>query len=337
MKVKSIRAILGALCIALIAVFIVCLGIGRYSISFFDTIKVLLSPILGTGSGLEPNAFTVVFNYRLPRLIVALMVGGGLAVSGAAFQSLFSNALATPDTLGVVTGACFGAVLGLYFGLGMVWVQILAVIMGLIALTLTFKISMFKGKSSIIMMVLGGMVVSALFRALVSLVKFTCDQDEVLPSISFWLMGSLSSSSYKSLVVSLPFAVIGMIVIFALRWRLNIVSLSEDEAKALGMDVKKIRIVIMIAATMITASAVSMCGQIGWVGLLVPHIVRMIFGGNNKYVVPASIVVGSIFMLIIDTVARSATSAEIPLSILTAIIGAPLFITLLRKTGGIRT
>lgn len=325
-KYKRLIILLGCL---LVLTFIICLGIGRYRISFIDTINVF------TGINTDKMAHKVVFNYRIPRLCVALLVGGGLAVSGAAFQALFSNPLATPDTLGVATGSSFGAVLGLYLSLGMIEVQFIALITGLIALCITYKISVFKGKSSIILMVLGGIVVSSLFQAMVSFIKYVADHDEVLPSITYWLMGSMSGANYKSLLLSLPFIITGIVVILILRWRLNILSLTEDEATSMGIDVKKLRIIIMIASTMITASSVAMCGQVGWIGLLIPHIVRMIFGGNNNYIVPASVLLGGSLMIVIDTVARSAISSEIPLSILTAFIGAPLFIALLRKTGGL--
>ena len=178
------------------------------------------------------------------------------------------------------------------------------------------------------------MVVSSIFQALVSLVKYTADTEEKLPAITYWLMGSMSRASISSLMIGIPFIVIGTALLFMLRWRLNILSLHEDEAKALGINVKKYRLLVMIASTMTTASCVSMCGQVGWVGLLIPHVARMIYGSDNKKLIPACIGIGATFMVIIDTMARSATAAEIPVSILTALIGAPFFVLLLRKTGG---
>jgi len=171
---------------------------------------------------------------------------------------------------------------------------------------------------------------------LVSLVKYTADTEEKLPAITYWLMGSMSRATVSGLLIGAPFIVIGIVILFTLRWRLNILSLNEDEAKSLGVDVKKIRVLVMIAATMVTASCVSMCGQVGWVGLLVPHAARMIYGSDNKKLIPAGIGMGATFMIIIDTVARASISAEIPVSILTALIGAPFFVLLLRKTGGAR-
>ena len=188
-----------------------------------------------------------------------------------------------------------------------------------------------------IMMILSGMVISALFSALVSLVKYTADPQDVLPAITFWLMGSLTGTTRETLFMGAPLILLGMGILYVLRWKLNAMSLPEEEAASLGIPVKRIRWLTILGSAMITASVVSMCGLIGWVGLLIPHVSRMLFGNNNQSVIPASMGFGSIFMLVIDTVARSATAAEIPVSILTAVIGAPFFIGLLRKTGGIRT
>lgn len=314
------------------AAAIVCLGIGRYFISVPDTIRVLLSPF--TGASVDSTQLSVLFGVRLPRIVLAMFIGAGLAVSGAAFQGLFTNPLATPDTLGVASGASFGAAIALMFSKNLIAVQLFALVFGMCAIVMTTIISRQKGKSTIIMVVLSGMVVSSLFQAMVSLVKFVADPQDVLPSITYWLMGSLTGVSYGSLMLGLPFIIAGILTIFFLRWRLNIMALSDDEARSLGVNVKRIRLMIMFAATFVTASCVSMCGQVGWVGLLVPHIARMLYGSNNKNVIPVSISLGAIFLLMIDTLARSATAAEIPISILTAVIGAPFFIGLLRKTGG---
>ena len=261
-------------------------------------------------------------------------MGSGLSCAGTAFQGLFSNPLATPDTLGVGSGAAFGAVLAMLFGANLISIQFFALVFGLLACFITYNISRRNGKSSIIMIVLSGMVISAVFEALVSLMKYIADPEEELPVITYWLMGSMSRANYDNLKLGLPFIFAGIIIIFLLRWRLNILSLNEDEASSLGMNIKIMRIIFIIASSMITASSVSMCGSVGWVGLLIPHISRMIGGNNNNAVVPISISLGALFMIVMDTFARSATAAEIPISILTAIIGAPVFVMLLRKTGG---
>lgn len=311
---------------------IFCLGIGRYELSPLETLQALWKGI--TGQEVEAIVHSVLFQVRLPRILLAFFVGAGLSVAGASFQSLFSNPLATPDTLGVATGASFGAILALLWSDSMIMVQVFALFFGLLSLGITYTVSKLNGRITIIMVVLSGMVVSSIFQALVSLLKFVADTEEELPAITYWLMGSMSRANMKSLWIGVPFIVIGILILLALRWRLNILSLQEDEAKSLGINVKRLRLLVMLASTMITASCVSMCGQVGWVGLLIPHIARLIYGSDNKKIIPICIGMGASFMIVIDTIARAATHAEIPVSILTALIGAPFFVLLLRKTGG---
>lgn len=309
-----------------------CLCFGRYNISILETIKVIfLKIIMKQENTVE---YTIIMNIRLPRVLLAFFVGAGLSCSGSAFQSLFNNPLATPDTLGVASAASFGASLAMLFNSNFFYIQLSSFIWGLIACFITYKIGQKNGKKSLIMMILSGIVVSSLFKAFISLIKYVADPQDRLPTITYWLMGSMVSASYKSLVLGIPFIIIGSVIIVLLRWKLNILSLSEDESLSMGINIKFMQLTIIIASSLITASVVSMCGQIGWVGLLVPHISRMIIGSDNKKVIPLSISFGSVFMMIIDTIARSMTSSEIPLSVLTAIFGAPFFIFLLRKTGG---
>ena len=247
---------------------LICLGIGRYSLDVRETVKILFSGL--TGYEPDPTGYTVIFNVRLPRILLAILVGAGLSCAGAAFQGLFSNPLATPDTLGVASGASFGAVLGLLMHGNLILVQILALIFGILSCIITYSISRRNGKSSIVMIVLAGMVISAVFEALVSLMKYVADPEEELPTITYWLMGSMSRSTYNNLIMGAPFIIAGILLIFALRWRLNIMSLNEDEASSLGMNIQIMRLIFIAASSMITASCVSMCGQVGWVGLLIP-------------------------------------------------------------------
>lgn len=332
MKRKYLTAVSILFAVAPLLAMVLCLGIGRYHISVLDTLKSIGTVL--TGGEIDPTVYSVLFKVRLPRIVLALFVGAGLSVAGTSFQSLFSNPLATPDTLGVATGASFGAVLALLLCDNVLVVQVMALIFGLLSLLITCMVSKMNGKSSIIMVVLSGMVVSSIFQALVSLAKYTADTEEKLPAITYWLMGSMSRATVQSLMLGVPFIIVGIGILFALRWRLNILSLQEDEAKSLGINVKRLRLLVMIGATMVTASCVSMCGQVGWVGLLIPHAARMIYGSDNKKIIPAGAVIGATFMIIIDTISRAATAAEIPVSILTALIGAPFFVLLLRKTGG---
>jgi iron complex transport system permease protein len=264
-----------------------------------------------------------------------LLVGAGLSVAGCAFQGLFSNPLATPDTLGVASGASFGAVLGLLLGFDLIGVQIIAVLMGLAAIGLTYLAGA-GHDMRVNTVVLAGIMIGSLFNALISLVKYLADAESQLPAITYWLMGSLSSTGYQSLAMCAPVIMLGIVVLVLLRWRLNLLPLSDDEARASGTNIQLLRMVTAISAAMITAACISLCGQVGWVGLLVPHICRMKFGNNNMSIIPASISFGAAFMVLVDTAARTISPAEIPVSVLTAIIGAPFFIVLMRKSGGWR-
>ncbi len=323
--------IVGIILIVITSIVAICMG--QFTLSVTDVFHILFHH----GSEIK-NAEIVIFNVRIPRILLSLIAGSGLAVAGAAFQSLFSNPLATADTLGCANGASFGAALGILIGLSSLGVQFTALLMGLFSVFLVFLItrSTQKLSSSIMMVVLSGMVISSLFSALVSLIKYIADPNDVLPVITYWLMGSFSGTTMKSLMTTGPCILIGILVLFLMRYRLNVLSLSEDEAKSLGIHLRSNRMIVVLAASLITASVVSLCGVIGWVGLLIPHICRMLFGNNQSRVIPGCIVFGALFMLIVDTVARCACEAEIPVSILTAVIGAPVFILLLRRTGGIQ-
>jgi len=322
-----------ALIIIPVITVIVVIAIGRMSISPIEAIKTILNHF-GGNFDISKEAEKVIWTIRFPRILLALLVGAGLSVAGCSFQSLFSNPLATPDTLGVASGSSFGAALGLLIGLNLIGVQILALVCGIAAVILTWLSSGSGKRNNMNTIVLAGIMIGSLFTALVSLVKYVADTESQLPSITYWLMGSLNSANFDSLVLGAPLIIIGIFVLFLIRWRLNILPLSEDEAKATGTNIRFLRVVTIICATAITASCVSMCGQVGWVGLLVPHICRMKFGNNHLSLLPASISIGAAFMVIVDTVARSVSAAEIPISILTAIIGAPFFIILMRRSGG---
>lgn len=317
---------------ALVLMTLLALCMGQFSLSVQDVIRILA----GRGENIV-NGAVVVWNVRVPRILVSLISGAGLAVAGAAFQALFSNPLATADTLGCANGASFGAALGILLGFRSFGVQLSALMFGMLSVVLVFAVTITKGNESrsMMMIILGGMVISSLFSSLVSLIKYVADPNDVLPVITFWLMGSFSSATTKSLVQGGGMTIAGTAILYLLRYRLNILSLSEEEAKSLGLDLKKIRFLVIFSSSMITASVVSMCGVIGWVGLLIPHISRMLFGNNNVRVIPACIVIGALFMVGVDTVARCAIASEIPVSILTSVIGAPVFLLLLRKTGGI--
>lgn len=329
---KRYRILLPVLIIAAVILSLAALCMGQFSLSVSDVIRILA----GRGKNIV-NGAVVVWNVRVPRILMSLLCGAGLAVSGAAFQALFSNPLATADTLGCANGASFGAALGILLGFQSFGVQLSALLFGMLSVVLVFAVTKTKGNESrsMMMIILGGMVISSLFSSLVSLIKYVADPNDVLPVITFWLMGSFSNATMKSLIQGGGIIIVGTVILYLLRYRLNILSLSEEEAKSLGLDIRKIRFLVIVSSSMITASVVSMCGVIGWVGLLIPHIARMLFGNNNIRVIPACIVIGALFMVGVDTVARCAVASEIPVSILTSVIGAPVFLLLLRKTGGV--
>lgn len=315
-----------------VAVGLACLGIGRISIPPGDVLAAIGQALTGRG---EVSALTArtLWNLRLPRILLAALVGAGLSSAGCAFQSLFANPLATPDTLGVASGASFGAALGLLLGMPLLGVQVTALAMGGLAVAMTWLAGAGKhrGMSTI---VLSGIMMGSLFNALVSLVKFVADEESQLPAITYWLMGGLNNAAYKTLALGAPPILLGMVTMFLLRWRMNLLPLGEDEARASGVNITALRAVTVVCATAITASCVSMCGQVGWVGLLIPHMCRMKFGSNHLSLLPAAMSFGAAFMIIVDTVARSVSAQEIPVSILTAVIGAPFFILLMRRSGG---
>ncbi len=317
-----------------IIVALVSLGVGRFGVDLGQIIKILISPIFPIEQTWTQMEETVVMQIRLPRIILAFLIGGGLAIAGAAFQGMFGNPLVSPDILGVSAGAGFGASLGILItGHGFA-AQVMALLFGLGAIIFTYLISGVKKSAPIFMLVLAGVVTSALFQALISLTKFVADPEEKLPAITYWLMGSLGTATYKDVYIAGPIILVGILILYALRWRINLLTLPEDEAKSLGISVTRLKWTVIFGATLITAASVAVAGIVGWVGLIIPHIARMIVGNNNQLVLPVSVSIGGAYLLIIDNLARSITATEIPLSILTAIIGAPFFAILLKKTGG---
>ena len=307
-----------------------CICVGRMEIPISDVFKTIGA--IFTGQKTDVQNYSIIVNLRLPRILMAIIVGAGLTCAGNTFQSLFSNPLATPDILGVTSGTCVGAILAIILSCGILGTQLIALAFGLVSVLFTIKIAGRNKNGSMIYLVLAGVIASSLFNAIGSLLKYTAYPQDKLPEITYWLMGSFTSATYQKLLIGSPLIIVGIVIIYLLRWRLNILALSEDEAKASGIDLKKTRMIFILASTLITASAVSMCGQIGWIGLLIPHCARMLDGSNNRYVVPLSISLGASFMILIDTLSRSLTVIELPLSILTAIIGAPVFILLLNRS-----
>lgn len=308
--------------------------IGRYGVENSDTLSALWSLITGNTEDLNSKTALIITEIRLPRTITAIAVGASLAVSGAAFQGLFCNPLVNSGILGVSAGAGFGAALAiLLLGQGNT-TFFFAFLFGCLAVAMSYFIGRAYGTTSTIMLVLGGTVVSSIFSALISFLKYIADPYNQLPAITFWLMGSMASVSMQNLIPALVPMMVGMIGLFILRWRLNILSMGDLEAQALGINVPAAKGAIVVLATLATAGAVCISGIVGWVGLIIPHIARMIFGSDNKIIIPASMSFGAGFMVIVDTMSRSISGSEIPLGIITAILGGPFFIYLLKKTKG---
>jgi iron complex transport system permease protein len=312
---------------------IAALCIGRMGVTPADLGRSVVGHL--TGGELPSGLIELtLWRVRLPRILLAMLTGAGLSASGCAFQSLFSNPLATPDTLGVASGASFGAALGILIGLPLIGVEGMAMLFGVAAVLLTSLAG--SGRGGLSGVVLAGIMMGSLFNALISFVKFTADTETELPSITYWLMGTLGAAGYRELALGAPPVLFGIAVLLLLRWRMNLLPLGEDEIRASGVNVRLLRGTVILCATLVTASSVSMCGQVGWVGLLVPHICRMRFGGDHRKLLPASVFLGAAFLVVVDTAARTISPSDLPISILTAMIGAPFFIFLMRRTEGWR-
>jgi iron complex transport system permease protein len=318
-----------ALLMAVVAVTVlVAAGIGPYRIPPL----VVLDAIWLWLTGRKPAADieTVLFSIRLPRVLAAAIVGAALAAAGSAYQSLFRNPLVSPDILGVSTGAGLGAVTGILLGMPVAMIQLLGFGGGLAVVMLVIMLSRaLRGGGDILVMVLAGIVVGALAGAAISLVKVLADPYDQLPAITFWLLGSLAGVKVGDVAATLPMVLLGIAPLVLLRWQIGILSLGDDEARALGVEVARIRAVVILGATLATASVVAISGVIGWVGLMVPHMARLLIGPRFDRQLPAAILIGAAFMVAVDTLARSAAVIEIPLGVLTAVIGGPVFVWLL--------
>ena len=327
------RSALPGLAIAL-AVLIVGLlfafTVGRYPVSLGELAQVLWAKAAGSSTQVPDAVQNVILQVRGPRVLAAAMVGAALAVAGTAFQGLFRNPLVSPDILGASSGAALGAVLGIYFSLGVLAIQALAFAGGLAAVAAVYLIgSLVRARDPILVLVLTGVVVGALLGAGIGLVKYLADPYNQLPAMTFWLLGSLSAVNVTDLLPLFGPVALGTFVLIALRWRMNVMSLPEEEARALGVATGPLRIAIVAAATMTTSASVATAGIIGWVGLVVPHLARSLVGPDFARLIPTAAILGGGYLLLIDTLARTAAEVEIPLGILTAVIGTPFFIWLL--------
>lgn len=315
--------------------FLFSITLGRYSITISDIFQILLAKLLGKATDYPKVLETVIFQVRIPRVLAAMIIGSSLSISGSVYQGMFKNPMVSPDLLGTSAGAGFGAALGILLSYSSLGIQGLSFAFGLLAVFLTYGISAKLGRNGNLMfvLILAGMLVGTIFQSFISLTKYMADPYDKLPAITFWLMGSLASINKRDVLMLIVPFLLGTIPLFLVRWHLNTLSFGEEEAKSMGIDTKKLRFLVIICSTILTASAVSVAGMVGWVGLIVPHLARMIVGPNFKVLLPATALLGSTYLLLVDNIARTMSHIEIPLGILTSLIGAPFFIYLLFKVG----
>lgn len=321
---------LGAMAAALALLMLLAMLIGAYPVSLSDALAALARRLVGSSQSSQID--TVLFEIRLPRIVAAVMAGAALAAAGAAYQGLFRNPLVSPDILGVSTGAGLGAVIGILLSLPVAGIQLLAFASALATVALVTGIgTAVRGREPTLVLVLAGVVVGSLAGAAISLVKVLADPYDQLPAITFWLLGSLASIRKGDVLSALPLVLLALVPLLLLRWRINVLSLGDEEARALGLEAGKLRMIVIAAASLMTASVVAISGVIGWVGLVMPHIARMIVGPSFERLLPAAMLMGGGYLLIVDTLARTIARVETPLGILTALIGAPFFLWLLMR------
>jgi iron complex transport system permease protein len=309
------------------------LSLGKYPLGIGDVLAGLWGAL--RGSELEPGVEQqVIFQVRLPRVAAALLVGAALAMAGATYQGMFRNPLVSPDILGVSSGAGFGAVLAIFLALPAFAIQISSFVGGLVAVAVVYSIAraVRSVHEEVLVLVLAGIIIGTLFGAGVSLLTYLADPYDQLPAITFWLLGSLAATRPEDLWAALPSLLLGLIPLVLLRWRVNLMSLGDEEAQALGVDTRMVRLALIVSATLMSAAAVSLAGMVGWVGLVVPHLARMLVGPNYSRLLPASMVLGAGYLLLVDTLARTAAEIEIPLGVLNAVVGAPFFLWLLARS-----
>jgi iron complex transport system permease protein len=319
------------LLLILVAEVLLSLCVGQYSMSLGESARILFSKLFGFTQDWPGIAERVVFSLRLPRVLAAALVGAALSVSGATYQGIFRNPLVSPDLLGVSAGACVGAAIGILAGTGAAGIQLGAFVFGIGTVALTLSIPRLLRTESNIMLVLSGIVVAGLMSSIMGFIKYIADPETELAPITYWQMGSFSYVDFSNLTGVLPALAIGFAVLFAISWWLDVLSLGDDEARLLGANVRVIRNTAVCAATLLTAGAICVSGTVSWIGLVIPHFARMFVGPNNTRLLPIAALLGAIFLIAVDTATRTMTVVELPISILTGVIGAPFYVYLLYK------
>ncbi len=322
--------IIGVLAAGLLLLALFAITVGPYPVPVDQIFAALLNYAGGSAALTDAQVETVLFSVRIPRVLAALLVGAALAAAGTVYQGLFRNPLVSPDILGVSTGAGLGAALGILLSMPVVVTQGFAFAGGLGTVALVYAVATaVRGHDPILVLVLAGVVLGALAGACISLVKILADPYDQLPAITFWLLGSLAGTQPDDVWSALPFVVAGLVPLVLLRWRMNLMTLGDEEATALGIDPRRLRVLLVAAATLMTASVVAVAGVVGWVGLVMPHIARLVVGPNFDRLLPAAMILGASYLLAVDTIARTMADTETPLGILTAFVGAPVFLWLL--------
>ena len=329
-RLSGVSAGVILLCI-LAVVFVLSFAWGRYPISPINVIKILASHIFPIRHTWPDIMNTIMIQIRLPRIIAAMLIGGSLAIAGVSFQGLFRNPLVSPDILGVSAGASLGAAIGILMSGNRVVIETMAFGVAMVAVAISYSISKIVRGNPTLSLILAGMAMGSLLAAFLSLAKYMADPTNQLPAITYWLMGSLAGLNLHDLLFASVPMVIGITILVLIRWRFNVLAMGEEEAMALGVNTGKLRLLIVLCCTVISASAVSISGTIGWVGLVMPHIGRMMVGPDHKKLIPVTLLLGAVFLLIIDDIARVMAKVEIPIGILTAIIGVPFFLYLLSR------
>lgn len=323
-----------AAALAVIAAFLVGICVGRFRLSPFEVIAAIAQRFTGHDFGMTPQSVAIAADNRLPRVLTGALVGASLAVSGCAFQSMFKNPLVSQGILGVSSGASFGAALSILLFSGSFFTPLFAFGFAVAAVWLSFMVARLSGEPTALMLVLGGTVISSVFSSLVSLLKYVADPYNQLASIVFWNMGSLASVESRVLPYASAAMILGIALVWACAWPLNVLSMGDPEARSMGLPVSAVRILIVSGATLATAGAVCIAGTIGWIGLIIPHMARFLIGSDNRRLIPFSMLLGAAFLMLVDVLCRTLTGSEIPLGIVTSLIGAPFFIYLLRRFKG---
>ena len=316
---------------ALLALFLLSFVVGRYGVPLGQVVRILLSGVLPLEQTWTDNMAIAVLNVRLPRILLACLVGCGLSAAGTGYQTVFQNPMAAPDILGASSGACFGAALAILTGQGAVMITVFAFLASLLSVALVYLVGNHTRGNRVVNLLLAGIMVGSLFSACTSYIKLVADPTNQLPQITYWLMGSLSGTRMGTVKFAAVCMAVGLVPLLLLRWRMNLLTLSPDEARAMGVHTDRLRLAVILSSTVLTAAAVSVSGMIGWVGLVIPHLSRRIVGSDCRRLMPMACLFGAAFLLLVDNMARCLTATEIPIGILTAFVGAPFFLYLMTR------